>query len=143
MCDATCLAAPGIIAAGDVARWPNAASTKSPASSTGTTRSRWARTRRVGCCRSTPRRRRSRRCRYFWSDQYDRKIQLAGRPRPDDEVHIATGSLDERRFAALYGRAGKLVAVLGINRPRHVAQYRQLIVDGASFDDALAFARQS
>jgi hypothetical protein len=34
------------------------------------------------------------------------------------------------------------VAVLGINRPRHVAQYRQLIVDGASLDDALAFSRE-
>jgi hypothetical protein len=33
--------------------------------------------------------------------------------------------------------------VLGINRPRHVAQFRQLIVDGASFDDAIAFARAS
>ena len=70
-------------------------------------------------------------------------LQLAGRPRPDDELYIATGTLEERRFAALYGRAGKLVAVLGINRPRHVAQYRQLIVDGASFDDALAASRES
>ena len=58
-------------------------------------------------------------------------------------MHIATGTLGERRFAALYGRAGKLVAVLGMNRPRHVAQYRQLIVDGASFDDAIAFSRES
>jgi 3-phenylpropionate/trans-cinnamate dioxygenase ferredoxin reductase component len=77
---------------------------------------------------------------FFWSDQYDRKIQLAGRPRPDDDVPVATGSLAERRFAAMYGRAGKLVAVLGFNRPRHVAQFRQLIVDGVSIDDALAFA---
>ncbi len=77
---------------------------------------------------------------YFWSDQYDRKIQLAGRPRPDDDVHIVTGSLDERRFAAIYVREGRVVAVLGMNRPRHVAQYRQLIVDGATLDDALAFA---
>ncbi|MCB0995749.1 MAG: hypothetical protein KDB21_11695, partial [Acidimicrobiales bacterium] len=80
---------------------------------------------------------------WFWSDQYDRKIQLAGRPRPDDDFEIVTGTVEERRFAAIYGRAGRLTGVLGFNRPRHVMQYRQLIADGASWEDALAFARQS
>jgi 3-phenylpropionate/trans-cinnamate dioxygenase ferredoxin reductase component len=77
---------------------------------------------------------------WFWSDQYDRKIQLAGRARPDDEIAIVTGSLEERRFAAIYGRNDKLVAILGFNRPRHVMQYRRLIDEGASWADALAFA---
>ena len=75
---------------------------------------------------------------WFWSDQYDRKIQLAGRIRPDDEMRIVTGSVEERRFAALYGRAGRLVGVLGFNRPRHVMQYKSLIENGTSFADALA-----
>jgi 3-phenylpropionate/trans-cinnamate dioxygenase ferredoxin reductase subunit len=78
---------------------------------------------------------------YFWSDQYDRKIQLAGRCRPDDDVHVVTGSFEERRFAAIYGRNGRVTAVFGMNRPRHVMQYRQLIVDGASWEDALAFGQ--
>jgi 3-phenylpropionate/trans-cinnamate dioxygenase ferredoxin reductase component len=140
VCDATTLAAPGITAAGDVARWPNA---------------RFGETARVehwdhaiemagfaarrllvedGSAAEpfapVP---------YFWSDQYDRKIQLAGRCRPDDDVQVVVGSTDERRFVAVYGREGRLTAVLGMNRPRHVMQYRQLIVDGASWDDALAF----
>jgi NADPH-dependent 2,4-dienoyl-CoA reductase/sulfur reductase-like enzyme len=142
VCDATTLAAPGIVAAGDVARWPNL---------------RFGETARVEhwdhaiemaqfaarrLLRSddeavepyTP-------VPYFWSDQYDRKIQLAGRCRPDDQVQVVTGSTEERRFAALYGRDGRVVAVLGMNRPRHVMQYRQLIVDGASWDDAIAFAQ--
>jgi NADPH-dependent 2,4-dienoyl-CoA reductase/sulfur reductase-like enzyme len=142
LCDATTLAAPGIVAAGDVARWPNP---------------RFGETARVEhwdhaiemaqfaarrLLRAddepvepyTP-------VPYFWSDQYDRKIQLAGRCRPDDQVQVVTGSTDERRFAAVYGREGRVVAVLGMNRPRHVMQYRQLIVDGASWDDALAFAQ--
>ena len=75
---------------------------------------------------------------WFWSDQYDRKIQLAGRVRPDDEVRVVNGSVDERRFAAIYGRAGRIVGVLGFNRPRHVMRYRALIEQGASFDEALA-----
>ena len=72
---------------------------------------------------------------WFWSDQYDRKLQLAGRPRPDDEVRAwSQGSLDERRFVALYGRAGRLVGVLGMNRPRHVMQLRSAIAERISFD---------
>ena len=142
VCDASCLAAPGVTAAGDVARWPNERFDEvarvehwDHAIEMGAHAARRLLVDDDEATPFTP-------VPFFWSDQYDRKIQLAGRPRRDDEVHIATGSLAERRFAALYGRAGKLVAVLGFNRPRHVAQYRQLIVDGASFDDALAFSRE-
>jgi 3-phenylpropionate/trans-cinnamate dioxygenase ferredoxin reductase component len=143
VCDATCLAAPGVSAAGDVARWPNHRFDEvarvehwDHAIDMGAHAARRLLQSDAEATAFTP-------VPFFWSDQYDRKIQLAGRPRPDDEVHIATGTVEERRFAALYGRAGKLVAVLGINRPRHVAQYRQLIVDGASLDDALALSRES
>lgn len=74
---------------------------------------------------------------YFWSDQHGVKIQLAGRTQPGDELRVVDGALSERRFVALYGRAGHLAAVLGWNRPRLVMQYRQLIRDGASFEAAL------
>ena len=57
---------------------------------------------------------------------------------PDDEVEIVTGSLAEHRFAALYGRADRLVGVLGFNRPRHVMQYKTMIENGASFAEAVA-----
>ncbi|MEO5840015.1 MAG: FAD/NAD(P)-binding oxidoreductase [Acidimicrobiales bacterium] len=143
VCDASCLAAPGVTAAGDVARWPNHRFDEvarvehwDHAIEMGAHAARRLLQSDAEATAFSP-------VPFFWSDQYDRKIQLAGRPRPDDTIEIATGSVEERRFAALYGRAGKFVAVLGINRPRHVAQYRQLIVDGASFDDALAFSRQN
>jgi 3-phenylpropionate/trans-cinnamate dioxygenase ferredoxin reductase subunit len=80
---------------------------------------------------------------WFWSDQFDRKIQLAGRTRPGDQTQIVTGSVEERRFATAYGRDGRLVGILGFNRPRHVMQYRGLISDGASWDDAMQFAKDS
>ncbi len=75
---------------------------------------------------------------YFWSDQYDVKIQVLGHPRPDDDVVVVDGSVSERRFVALYGRAGKLSAALGFSRPRQLMGYRPLLEAGASFDDALA-----
>ena len=165
VCDETLLAAPGITAAGDVARWPNrrfgetmrvehwdnaieqgiAAARRLLAGGWGQSGSGEAGSGvtgggEAGSSKSgeavpfTP-------VPWFWSDQYDRKIQLAGRSSPDGRVEIVTGSLEERRFAAIYEREGKLVGVLGMNRPRHVMQYRQLIVDGASWQEALAFGQ--
>jgi 3-phenylpropionate/trans-cinnamate dioxygenase ferredoxin reductase subunit len=52
-------------------------------------------------------------------------------------VHVVDGSVSERRFVALYARAGRLTAVLGWNRPRLVMQFRKAIREGASLEDAL------
>jgi 3-phenylpropionate/trans-cinnamate dioxygenase ferredoxin reductase subunit len=75
---------------------------------------------------------------YFWSDQYDTKIQVIGHPRPDDEVVVVDGSLDERRFVALYGRAGMLTAALGFSRPRQLMGFRPLLEAQVSLDEARA-----
>ncbi len=142
VCDETCLAAPGIAAAGDVARWPNRlfGETMRVEHWDNAIEQGQHAARRLLATDSeakpyTP-------VPWFWSDQYDRKIQLAGRARPDDEVRVITGSTEERRFAALYGRAGRLVGVLGFNRPRHVMKYRNLIEQGTSFDEAVKIAEQ-
>ena len=138
VCDETCLAAPGVVAAGDVARWPNRRFDEVMRVE------HWDNAQEQGAHAArrllhgdghgaeayepVP---------WFWSDQYDRKIQLAGRSGPTDEVAIVDGSLEERRFVALYGRAGRLVGVLGFNRPAPVMRYRQKIADGTSWDEAL------
>ena len=136
LCDASCLAAERVTAAGDVARWPNQLFGETMrvehwdnAAAQGAHAARRLLNPETGPFTPVP---------WFWSDQYDRKIQLAGRVRPDDEVRVVNGSLEERRFAAVYGRAGRIVGVLGFNRPRHVMRYRALIEQGASFDMALA-----
>lgn len=138
MCDATMLAAPGVTAAGDIARWPNHRFDEvmrvehwDNAIEQGVHAAERLLVDDAAAQPFTP-------VPWFWSDQYDRKIQLAGRVRPDDEVAIVTGSLDERRFAALYGRDDMLVGVLGFNRPRHVMQYKTMIENGTTFADALA-----
>jgi len=138
VCDATCLAAPGVTAAGDVARWPN------PRFGEVMRVEHWDNAVEQGghaarrLLQTDDEAEPFAPVPWFWSDQYDRKIQLAGRIRPDDQMQVVTGSIEERRFAALYGREGRLVGVLGFNRPRHVMQYKTLIQEGASYADALA-----
>jgi NADPH-dependent 2,4-dienoyl-CoA reductase/sulfur reductase-like enzyme len=74
---------------------------------------------------------------YFWSDHYDRKIQMVGRAAPADDVSIVDGSLDERRFVAAYGRDGRLVAALGVNRPAKVTGLGRRIAQGDSYPPAM------
>jgi NADPH-dependent 2,4-dienoyl-CoA reductase/sulfur reductase-like enzyme len=141
VCDDTCQVAPGIVAAGDVARWPSR---------------RFGERLRVEHWENAIRQGEAAARRllvgdgepevydpipWFWSDQYDYKIQLAGRSGPDHDVEVVIGSTDERRFVALYGLNGRVEGVLGMNRPRQVMQLRKLLVDGATWDDALTAAR--
>ncbi len=134
--DAACRVAPGIVAAGDVARW---------------THQRYGEALRVehwdhaigqgthageallagdGALPFSP-------VPWFWSDQYDRKIMLAGRTQGADEVRIVDGSLAQRRFIALYRRGDQVVAALGVNRPGPLARWRLRLTDGVAWADAL------
>ena len=49
---------------------------------------------------------------FFWSDQYDARIQFVGRASGDDDVEIVHGSIADGRFVALYGRDGRLRGAL-------------------------------
>lgn len=78
---------------------------------------------------------------FFWSDQYKTKIQMIGRPGPDDEVVVVEGSPADAAFVALYRRGDRLRAVLTFSRPRQLMSYRPLLAAGASFDEALALSK--
>jgi len=78
---------------------------------------------------------------FFWSDQYDARIQCLGRPDSTDEVVVVHWSLAARRFVALYGRHGRLRGVLGVSLPKLVMPYRALLGRSVSWDDAHAHAR--
>ena len=75
---------------------------------------------------------------FFWSDQYDVKIQYVGHSSPDDEIALVHGSPADRKFVVLYGRDGRLTAALAFSRPRQLMAYRRLLAEGASWDAALA-----
>ncbi len=68
---------------------------------------------------------------YFWSDQYETKIQFVGRAGPD--VKIVEGSLDDDRFVAAYGRDGRLVGALSFNRPPRIMALQKMIEAGTEF----------
>jgi len=141
LCDATCLAAPGVVAAGDVARWPNRRFDEvmrvehwDNAIAMGTHAARTLLAGPAGAESYEP-------VPWFWSDQYDRKIQLAGRAGPDDTVEVVSGRVTDRKFVALYGRNGTVVGVLGMNQPAKVMKLRSLVEDGARWEQALEVAR--
>lgn len=140
VCDETCLAAPGVVAAGDVARWPNVTFDEvmrvehwDNAIAMGAHAARTLLAGPEGAEAFAP-------VPWFWSDQYDRKVQLAGRAGADDDVEVVSGSVEERRFVAFYGRAGRVVGVLGMNQPAKVARWRSLVEQRTAWDDALAIA---
>ncbi|MFD3582621.1 NAD(P)/FAD-dependent oxidoreductase [Streptomyces sp. NPDC058683] len=62
---------------------------------------------------------------YFWSDQYGVKIQFVGHAAGADDVTVEEGSTDDRSFLAVYRRAGRPVAVLGMNQPRLFTRLRK------------------
>jgi NADPH-dependent 2,4-dienoyl-CoA reductase/sulfur reductase-like enzyme len=76
---------------------------------------------------------------FFWSDQFDRRIQFVGRAHGGDDIHVFAGD-PSGAFAALYGHGGRLRGVLGVSMPRKVMPFRALIAAQASWPDAIAHA---
>ncbi len=143
VCDATLnVGVDGVYAAGDVARWPNglfgeemrvehwtnaaeqgaAAAANLLATSRGDLAEPYS---------AVP---------FFWSDQYDRRVQFLGRSANHDEVRIVSGSTAARQFVALYRRGDRLEGVFGLNSTRALMAYRPSLSTRASWDEALAVA---
>jgi 3-phenylpropionate/trans-cinnamate dioxygenase ferredoxin reductase subunit len=63
---------------------------------------------------------------WFWSDQYDVNIQMAGFAATWDDI-VIRGSIEDRSFTAFFLVGGILRAALSINRPRDVRRAMPLI----------------
>lgn len=72
---------------------------------------------------------------YFWSDQYDVKIQCLGEPEATDTVHVVED--DGRKFLAFYERDGVVAGVVGGGMPGKVMKARSKIAAGAPIADVL------
>jgi NADPH-dependent 2,4-dienoyl-CoA reductase/sulfur reductase-like enzyme len=138
--DETCLAAPGVVVAGDVARWPNTRfagrsmrveqwdNAIDMGAYAGRRLLAWAGGAGIDPFEPVP---------WFWSDQYDRKIQLAGVSGPSSE--LLQGSVADQQFVQLYlDDQGQPCGALAWNRPRQAVMARQLIAGRASLDELRA-----
>lgn len=72
---------------------------------------------------------------WFWSDQYDTKLQIAGLSRRFDQVVVRAGASDQAR-SIWYFAAGKLQAVDAINEPRVFMIAKRLLEGGLPVDPA-------
>lgn len=71
---------------------------------------------------------------WFWSDQYELKLQMVGFSADGDE-QIVRGSKEDNQFAVFYLKEGKVVAADAVNSPKEFMVCKQLI--GKSVDKAL------
>lgn len=63
---------------------------------------------------------------WFWSDQYDLKLQIAGLSTGYDDI-VVRGNPADRSFACLYLKDGKLIATDAVNSPKEFVQSKALI----------------
>ena len=63
---------------------------------------------------------------WFWSDQYDLKLQIAGISEGYDRT-VLRGDPVDRAFSCLYLREGQLIAIDSINAPKDFMQSKALI----------------
>jgi 3-phenylpropionate/trans-cinnamate dioxygenase ferredoxin reductase subunit len=70
---------------------------------------------------------------WFWSDQYDLKLQIAGLAQGYDRA-LVRGDPASRSFSCVYLRDGRMIAVDAINNPRDFLQGKKLIGEGAALD---------
>jgi NADPH-dependent 2,4-dienoyl-CoA reductase/sulfur reductase-like enzyme len=139
VCSAGLQAAPGIWAVGDLCRWAH------PSFTVGLRVEHWTNAteqaqhvaRSIAAGSSDP----FETVPYFWSDQYDTKLQSLGVVTKGDETRVVVGALDEPRWTALVRSGDRLGGVVGLKSARHVMKLRPLLAAAASWEDALATFR--
>jgi 3-phenylpropionate/trans-cinnamate dioxygenase ferredoxin reductase component len=72
---------------------------------------------------------------YFWSDQYDVKIQAVGFPNRAERLEILESTPEGDRFVAAGERAGRLVGVVAFNAAKRLGWYRRQLPDAPAFED--------
>jgi NADPH-dependent 2,4-dienoyl-CoA reductase/sulfur reductase-like enzyme len=144
VCDAFLNAGrPGVYAAGDLLRWPNAlfadlesdmrvehwtnaaeqgahAATNLLAELAGRERTPYS---------AVP---------FFWSDQFDARIQFIGRSTASSRVDVVAGDPAEGRWCAVYSDAGRVSGILGVTMPKLVMANRDLVAGRAPVSEAVA-----
>jgi len=71
---------------------------------------------------------------WFWSDQYDLKLQIAGLSEGYDKLLMRGDSNVGRSFSAFYLKEGKLIAADCVNRPQEFMLSKKIISQQLSVD---------
>ena len=126
VCDSQCRAAEGIWAVGDVARWHHVGLGRSLRLENRTNATEQAgavAANILGEARPyTP-------VPYFWTDQFDAKIQVYGLPSSDGEAEVVEGDPTARRFVMRYREDGRVSAIVGWNMPKQARLRRAEVAD--------------
>jgi 3-phenylpropionate/trans-cinnamate dioxygenase ferredoxin reductase subunit len=137
VCDAALRAAPHLWAVGDLARWP------APGWPATVRVEHWtnaveqpAHVARAICGDPQP----YAPVPYFWSDQYDAKLQCLGYDSVGEEVRVVRGELAGAKWVALVRSGSRLGAVIGLRSPGAVMRLRPLLQANTSWEEALASA---
>ena len=69
----------------------------------------------------------------FWSSQFGVNIKSLGIASVGDEIVVTQGSLASRKFVAVYGRRGCIVAAVAFNGAKWLPSYEAMIEAGAPF----------
>jgi 3-phenylpropionate/trans-cinnamate dioxygenase ferredoxin reductase subunit len=72
----------------------------------------------------------------FWSGQFGINIKSVGVPSFGDEIVFTQGSIKERRFAAAYGRRGRIVGAVTFDHAKWLDYYRVQIEQSGPFPPA-------
>jgi 3-phenylpropionate/trans-cinnamate dioxygenase ferredoxin reductase subunit len=72
---------------------------------------------------------------WFWSDQYDLKLQMAGLSDGHDTC-VVRGSVTNRRLCAFYLKDGVLIAADAVNQPADFMQCKRALQDRVAVDAA-------
>lgn len=73
---------------------------------------------------------------WFWSNQYDIKLQTVGISSGFDDV-VIRGSMPDKSFSVIYLKNGKVIALDCVNAVKDYVQGRKLVEAGATIDPAL------
>jgi 3-phenylpropionate/trans-cinnamate dioxygenase ferredoxin reductase component len=124
-CDAYCCAAPGVYAAGDVARWEHpelGASVRVEHRMNAIEQGAAVAANLAGqstAFRPVP---------FFWTDQYDHRIQVYGFLGRGGALDIVSGSVEQRRFVGRWISDGRTVGVVGWNDPKRLRQTKDAML---------------
>ena len=74
---------------------------------------------------------------WFWSDQFDLKLQIAGLSEDYDDIIIRGDIEGSRSFAAFYFKGDRLLAVDAVNAPREFMMTKMALTKGKTLDKAI------